>query len=142
MYSIPSVSSRKMKWVFDARPHPSPLARGEGKTAPAAALTDVADGSGSRFQFWIGRGRRHLKPEGMICAFLMVLLCALNVLGADIDDMGGTLLHQVDTTLQGNGVVVAQPEADNGGVSGQFEVNPSVVNQPVSLFTWISSSGT
>lgn len=78
----------------------------------------------------------------MICAFLMVLLCALNVLGADIDDMGGTLLHQVDTTLQGNGVVVAQPEADNGGVSGQFEVNPSVVNQPVSLFTWISSSGT
>lgn len=73
---------------------------------------------------------------------LIVLLSALNALGADIDGMGGTLLHQVDPTLQGNGVVVAQPEGEDNGVSGEFEVNPSVVNQPVSLFTWLSSTGT
>lgn len=71
---------------------------------------------------------------------LSVILCAVNALGADIDTMGGTLLHQVDPTLQGAGVVVAQPEAENGG-TGQFEVTPSLVNQPTNLFTWISSNG-
>ena len=73
--------------------------------------------------------------------FLVVFLCALNALGADIDTMGGTLLHQVDPTLQGNGVIVGQPEADDGA-TGQFEVNPSFVNQPTNFFTWISSVGT
>ncbi|HEY2081433.1 MAG TPA: S8 family serine peptidase [Verrucomicrobiae bacterium] len=76
-------------------------------------------------------------------ALLVILLATANAVGADIDTMGGTLLHQVDPTLQGAGIPVAQPEAENGA-TGLFEVNPasSLVNQPVTLFTWISSAGT
>jgi hypothetical protein len=72
---------------------------------------------------------------------LVVLLCAANALGADLDTVGDTLLQQVDPTLQGKGIPVAQPEADDGGVAGVFEVNPFTVGQPTNLFTWISSNG-
>ncbi|HWD94351.1 MAG TPA: S8 family serine peptidase [Verrucomicrobiae bacterium] len=77
-------------------------------------------------------------------AVLLILLAAANALGADIDTMGGRLLHQVDPSLQGTGVPVAQAEADDAGGVNEFEVDPAstLVNQPVSLFTWISASGT
>ncbi len=73
--------------------------------------------------------------------FLALSLFTLNTLAAGIDTISGTLLHQVDPSLQGAGVPVAQPEADNGA-PGLFEVDPSGVGQPTNLFTWISSSGT
>jgi hypothetical protein len=41
--------------------------------------------------------------------------------------------------LTGSGVAVAQVEANAG--TNAFEVNPSAVNQPASLFTYISTSG-
>jgi hypothetical protein len=77
-----------------------------------------------------------------IGAFLLALGTTVNLLGADIDTMGGTLLHQVAPTLNGTGIPVAQPEASTSTTSAAFEVNPSTVNQPASLFTWISTSGT
>ena len=72
--------------------------------------------------------------------FLAPLL-ALDAFGASIDMIDGTLLHQVDPTLQGSGVPVAQPEAANGA-PGLFEIDPSGVGQPTNLFTWISADGT
>jgi len=61
--------------------------------------------------------------------------------GTELDTIGVTLLRQVAPTLLGNGIPVAQPEAENGS-AGAFEVNPFVVGQPANLFTWISSTGT
>jgi hypothetical protein len=74
-------------------------------------------------------------------ALLAIFLCLTKALGADLDTVGGTLLHTVDPSLQGNGIQVAQPEADSGA-AGAFEVNPSVVGQSTNLFTWLSSTGT
>lgn len=72
---------------------------------------------------------------------LLAIFAATNTFGADIDTMGGTLLHQVDPGLRGNGVWVAQPEAAFGA-AGAFEVDPGGVGQSTNLFTWISASGT
>jgi hypothetical protein len=72
---------------------------------------------------------------------LIIFISAATALAADIDTVGGTLLHQVDPTLQGTGIPAAQPEAPNG-TAGAFEVNPSAVGQPTNLFTWIASGGT
>src|SRR5882757_7221674 len=74
-------------------------------------------------------------------ALLVILLITLKTSGSDLDTVGATLLHQVDPTLQGNGIPVAQPEGYDGAV-GAFEVAPFVVGQPTNLFTWISSNGT
>jgi hypothetical protein len=79
----------------------------------------------------------HLKRP----ALLFFVLAALNAGAAELDTVGFTLLRQVAPTLLGNGIPVAQAEALTGG-SGEFEVNPSAVSQPATLFTWISSSGT
>lgn len=50
------------------------------------------------------------------------------------------LLFAIPTNLNGSGVPVAQVEAYVG--PSQFEVNPSVVNLPASLFTYTSADGT
>ena len=70
---------------------------------------------------------------------LLALLAACSLRGSDLDTIGVTLLRQVDPTLMGTGIRVAQPEAPI--TSTDFEVNPSIVGQPASLFTWYSSSG-
>ena len=74
-----------------------------------------------------------------ILAILFFAICAI-ASAAELDTVGVTLLRQVDSTLTGNGVVVAQPESVLS--SNDFEVNPATVGQPQSLFTWISSNGT
>lgn len=51
-------------------------------------------------------------------------------------------MNQVDLTLQGTGIPVAQPEATETTGSNNFEVNPLIVGHPTSLFTWISATGT
>src|SRR5215471_16315556 len=58
---------------------------------------------------------------------------------SSLDAIGITLLRTVTTNLNGTGIRVAQPEAG----APNFEVNPafSWVQQPVSLFTYISSGG-
>ena len=62
---------------------------------------------------------------------------------SDLDTIGVTLLKQVDPSLQGSGVKVAQVESPLDGSSPPpFEVGPAAVGQPAALFTWISGSGT
>ncbi|MDB6027093.1 MAG: hypothetical protein JWM68_3316 [Verrucomicrobiales bacterium] len=58
----------------------------------------------------------------------------------NLDTIGVTLLRQIDPTLNGNNILVAQPEALIA--ANAFEVNPSAVGQSQSLFTWISTNGT
>lgn len=49
-------------------------------------------------------------------------------------------LFAIPSNLNGSGVRVAQVEAQVA--PGEFEVNPATENQPASLFTYISASGT
>lgn len=72
-------------------------------------------------------------------ALFLLLLLTVNSRGTEFDTIGGTLLRQVAPTLLGTGIPVGQPEGDGG--TGAFEVSPSAVGQPTSLFTWISSNG-
>jgi len=74
-------------------------------------------------------------------AFALLLLTgAVSLRAGDLDLMGVTVLRQIDPTLNGSGVKVAQPEYSNPGV-GDFEVNPGYVGQSASLFTYISTNG-
>lgn len=82
---------------------------------------------------------RHL---GKFCFALVFSLWAISLHASDLDTIGVTILNQVDPTLQGTGIVVAQPEADETQGSNDFEVDPIIVGQPTNLFTWISASGT
>jgi hypothetical protein len=76
--------------------------------------------------------------------FCLALLVALEAQSATtLDTIGVTLLRQVDATLQGNGITLAQAEArENTNSPPPFEVNPAAVGQGAGLFTYISSNGT
>jgi hypothetical protein len=69
----------------------------------------------------------------------MSFALSASALAGDLDTIGVTLLRQVDPSLTGSGVRVAQPESTSAGTD--FEVNPSTVGQSAGLFTWISSAG-
>jgi hypothetical protein len=73
---------------------------------------------------------------------LLFLLTANARAQSELDIMGGALLRQVAPGVLGTGVQIGQAEGYEGGVTGAFEVSPSVVGQPTNLFTWISASGT
>ena len=77
--------------------------------------------------------------------FAGVLICAaaLSAPATNLDTIGVTLLRQVDPTLNGNGVKVAQAEGEDCCTPNSafpWEVNPASVGQPTSLFTWASVS--
>jgi hypothetical protein len=76
-------------------------------------------------------------------SFSALFLVSMPLAGqaGDLDTMGVTRLRALDSTLTGNGVVVAQPEALNSTNSPEFEVNPAVAGEPQSFFTWISTNG-
>jgi len=71
---------------------------------------------------------------------LLFLAGVFSLQAGDLDTIGVTVLRQVDPTLTGSGVKVAQPEYSNPGV-GDFEVNPNYIGQPTNLFTYISTNG-
>ncbi|MGA9452810.1 MAG: S8 family serine peptidase [Verrucomicrobiia bacterium] len=74
-------------------------------------------------------------------SFILLFLAGVFSLQAgDLDTIGVTVLRQVDPTLTGSGVKVAQPEASDPG-DDDFEVNPGYVGQPTNLFTYISTNG-
>ena len=80
-----------------------------------------------------------LAGAGLICVL------AWTAPATNLDTLGVTLLRQVDPTLNGSGVRVAQVEAPYFTAPlppYAFEVVPSVVGQPVSLFTYYSDLGT
>jgi len=53
-----------------------------------------------------------------------------------LDQIGLTTLRALTTNLNGAGVIVGQAEAS----APAFEVNPSIVGQPINLFTWIAGN--
>ncbi len=74
----------------------------------------------------------------------MLVLLDLLVAGAhafDADQVGLAPLRREQPALTGSNVFVGQSEAGDGSAD-HWEVNPSSVGQPVSLFTWISAAGT
>ncbi len=77
-----------------------------------------------------------------IILFCLSAALAVSLRAADLDTIGATVLRQVDPSLLGTGIRVAQVEGDFI-VEGGFEVNPfDINNHPTNLFTWISSLGT
>ena len=81
-------------------------------------------------------GRRLLLLIGLTSA----IICAR---AADLNSIGVTFLRSLDPSLIGSGVPVLQAEASVSSTDPNLcEINPGVVGQPVSLFTWVSSSGT
>ena len=71
---------------------------------------------------------------------LLFLAGVFSLQAGDLDTIGVTVLRQVDPTLTGSGVNVAQSEAGYYNPN-DFEVNPGGAGQPVSLFTYISTNG-
>jgi len=71
---------------------------------------------------------------------IVLVIWGLAAHAADLDSTGVNFLRSLDPSLQGSNVAVIQAEAPVS--SDLFEVNPTVVGQPFSHFTWLSSSGT
>jgi hypothetical protein len=78
---------------------------------------------------------RNLLPVGA------ALLCCASARSQNFDTAGVTLLHDLNTNLNGAGVRVCQPEAPYGSLS-DWEVSPGYENQPISLFTYYDGYGT
>jgi Subtilase family len=75
-----------------------------------------------------------------MASFGRILLSSLVSVGAcasTLDTIGFTSLRLINPNLTGQGLTVGQAEAG----TPTWEVNPAAVGQPVSLFTWTSSSG-
>ena len=72
----------------------------------------------------------------------VVFVSSIAVFESLADQMGFTALQSVTTNLNGSGIRLAQPEADLSDPPPAFEVDPSNVGQPVTLFTYISDLGT
>lgn len=68
---------------------------------------------------------------------LMFCLWTVCARASDFETIGLVQLRLMVPSLTGSGVMVAQPEADAPG----WEVNPAVVAQSPSLFTWTSAAG-
>ena len=74
-------------------------------------------------------------------AFLGIV-SGLTGYAGNLDIVGLTLLRQIDPTLTGSGLRVAQTEAPlSTATPPPFEVNPGSIGQLESLFTYYSSSG-
>ncbi len=74
-------------------------------------------------------------------AFFALFILASSAKAGDLDTIGATLLWQVDPTLKGNSVPVAQAEASSANNPPNFEINPASVGQPTGLLTWMSALG-
>src|SRR5882762_3557371 len=74
--------------------------------------------------------------------FLLTFFCLNSILvqAADLTSTGVSFLRSLDGSLVGSGINIVHAEAPVA--TGLFEVNPGFVGQPVSLFTWLSTSGT
>jgi len=82
-----------------------------------------------------------LRDAQFLLAF--VFLGPMAARAQSLDTIGVTLLQAVTTNVNGTGIRVAQLEAGYGTTTN-WEVNPGAgsVGQPMSLFTYFSSSGT
>lgn len=83
-----------------------------------------------------------------LAIFAAVVLSDATACAQYLDEIGVTTLRVVVTNVDGTGIRVAQPEANNGDTNGIFhgtnswEVNPAAVGQPLARFTYTSELGT
>jgi hypothetical protein len=90
--------------------------------------------------FW-ARRKIFMNPlirQTILLAGLLTGIFGMSARAQNLDQIGVTLLRTQTTNLDGSGIRVAQPEAS----APAFEVNPAVVGQPASLFTYASAAGT
>jgi len=82
-------------------------------------------------------------PSKRILAFIFAGFIGVTVRAQNLDVIGVTVLRMATTNLNGAGIRVAQPEANNGdnGSTNSWEVNPNNVAQPVVLFAYTSGLG-
>jgi hypothetical protein len=73
----------------------------------------------------------------IVFSLATIFFVSLTARAQSLDQIGVTLLRATTTNLNGAGIRVAQAEAS----APAFEVNPAAVNQPVSLFAYLSSTG-
>lgn len=79
------------------------------------------------------------RPSRIALALILGLIPGTGA--ADLDTIGVSILRQVDPSLLGQGIHVAIPEAVSDTNALNFEVVPSAVGQPPSLFTYLSKRG-
>jgi hypothetical protein len=82
----------------------------------------------------------------VLLVFLGAWQMSMGIHASAQDIIGDMLLQTVTTNVNGAGIRVAQPEADDPNTppgTNTWEVNPAVVGQPTNLFTYIyfDSSG-
>jgi hypothetical protein len=68
---------------------------------------------------------------------LLSCIWTLSAAASEFEAIGLDQLRAMAPSLNGSGVVVAQPESEAPG----WQVNPAVVNQPQTIFTWTSETG-
>lgn len=80
----------------------------------------------------------------LLLLLLSPALCTANSWAGLLDLTGVSLLRQTTTNLNGDGIVLGQVEASNGGSPPTFEVNPGhlSIQQPGTKFIYHSTVGT
>jgi hypothetical protein len=82
-----------------------------------------------------------MKLRGAQFLLAFVFLGPMAARAQNLDTIGVTLLWTVTTNVNGAGIHVAQPEANNGPTTTNWQVNSSSFGQLTSLFTYYSSNG-
>lgn len=84
--------------------------------------------------FWSG----NLRLPAVISVFALAFYAS----AGDLDVIGMTLLSQIDPTLNGSGIRLAQVETTDSDTSSfAFEVIPQNIGQPTNLFSYYSTDG-
>jgi len=82
-----------------------------------------------------------MKLRGAQFLLAFVFLGPMAARAQNLDTIGVTLLWTITTNVNGAGIHVAQPEANNGPTTTNWQVNSSSFGQLTSLFTYYSSNG-
>ncbi|HEY1789871.1 MAG TPA: S8 family serine peptidase [Verrucomicrobiae bacterium] len=78
-----------------------------------------------------------LKRHAAWIVTCILFACAI-VHAQNLNTIGFTLLQAFTTNLNGTGLRVGQPEAEDAPGTNDWEVNPAAAPQPTGLFTWYS----
>src|SRR5476651_1054947 len=91
--------------------------------------------------FHATKAMKNLSKRKAALALVSALFFCSAVRAQNLDAIGVTLLRTVTTNVDGAGIRVAQPEADESVNPIAFEVNPAHAGQPASLFAFFSAAG-
>lgn len=82
-----------------------------------------------------------LRRRNGLGIFVSALFFCLAARGQDLTEIGVTQLRIFGTNLNGAGIRVGQPEAEDSITTNEWEVDPDNVSQPISLFTYYTNGG-